>query len=107
MTYLVTENCIKCKHTDCVEVCPVDCFYEGPNFLAINPDECIDCGVCLPECPIDAIVPDNDTGVDIEFWTNLNRRLSKKWPNITKRKPALPDHAEWKDKPNKLDLLEE
>lgn len=107
MTYLVTENCIKCKHTDCVEVCPVDCFYEGPNFLVINPDECIDCGVCLPECPIDAIVPDNDTNIDVEFWTNLNRKLSKKWPNITKRKPALPDHVEWKDKPNKLDLLEE
>ena len=65
MTYLVTENCIKCKHTDCVSVCPVDCFYEGPNFLVINPDECIDCGVCVPECPIDAIVADNDVTVDI------------------------------------------
>lgn len=107
MTYLVTENCIKCKHTDCVEVCPVDCFYEGPNFLAINPDECIDCGVCLPECPIDAIVADNDTNIDVEFWTNLNRTLSNKWPNITKKKDPLADHKLWKDKPNKLDLLEE
>jgi len=107
MTYLVTENCIKCKHTDCVEVCPVDCFYEGPNFLAINPDECIDCGVCVPECPVDAIVPDNDVDTNVVFWTELNGRLSKKWPVITKRKAALPDAEEWNGKPNKLDLLEE
>jgi len=107
MTYLVTENCIKCKHTDCVEVCPVDCFYEGPNFLVINPDECIDCGVCVPECPIDAIVPDNDVNTNIVFWTEINGRLSKKWPVITKRKAALPDAEEWNGKPNKLDLLEE
>ncbi len=107
MTYLVTENCIKCKHTDCVEVCPVDCFHEGPNFLTINPDECIDCGVCVPECPVDAIVPDNDVNIDVVFWTELNGRLSKKWPVITKRKEALPDAKEWKDKPGKLDLLEE
>lgn len=107
MTYLVTENCIKCKHTDCVEVCPVDCFYEGPNFLAINPDECIDCGVCLPECPIDAIVADNDTDIDVVFWTSLNKRLSNKWPNITKKKDPLPDHEKWKDQSDKLNLLEE
>ena len=107
MTHLVTENCIKCKHTDCVSVCPVDCFYEGPNFLAINPDECIDCGVCIPECPVDAIVPDNNTDIDIVFWTDLNRRLSKKWPVITQKKEAPHDHAEWNGKPNKLSLLEE
>ena len=107
MTYLVTENCIKCKHTDCVEVCPVDCFYEGPNFLVINPDECIDCGVCIPECPVDAIVADTDVNTNIVFWTEINTRLSKKWPVITKKKPALPDAEEWKDKPNKIDLLEE
>ena len=107
MTYLVTENCIKCKHTDCVEVCPVDCFYEGPNFLAINPDECIDCGVCLPECPIDAIVEDTNLDHDVPFWVDLNKRLSSKWPNISKKKPALPDAEEWNGKPNKLDLLEE
>ncbi len=107
MSYLVTENCIKCKHTDCVEVCPVDCFYEGPNFLAINPDECIDCAVCVPECPVDAIVPDNDKDIDIVFWTDLNRRLSSKWPNITKKKSSLPDSEEWNGKPNKLPLLEE
>jgi ferredoxin len=107
MTHLVTENCIKCKHTDCVEVCPVDCFKEGPNFLVIDPDECIDCGVCIPECPIDAIVQDNDVNVDVVFWTELNTRLSKQWPTITKKKAALPDHEEWKDKPNKINLLEE
>jgi ferredoxin len=107
MTYLVTENCIKCKHTDCVEVCPVDCFYEGPNFLVINPDECIDCGVCVPECPIDAIVADNDVNVNVVLWTDINKRLSSKWPVITKRKSALPDAEEWNGKPNKLDLLEE
>ena len=107
MTYLVTENCIKCKHTDCVEVCPVDCFYEGPNFLVINPDECIDCGVCVPECPIDAIVSDNDVNTNTVFWTELNGRLSKTWPVITKKKSALPDADEWKDKPDKLKLLEE
>jgi ferredoxin len=90
-----------------VDVCPVDCFYEGPNFLAINPDECIDCAVCVPECPVDAIVADNDTTINVILWTDLNRRLSKKWPNITKKKEALSDAAEWKDKPNKLDLLEE
>ena len=107
MTYLVTENCIKCKHTDCVEVCPVDCFYEGPNFLAINPDECIDCAVCVSECPVEAILPDNDTTIDIVFWTDTNRRLSKKWPNITKKKDPLPDHVEWNGKPDKIKLLEE
>ncbi len=107
MTYLVTENCIKCKHTDCVSVCPVDCFYEGPNFLAINPDECIDCGVCIPECPVNAIVADNDTTVDVVFWHELNSRLSNKWPNITKRKDPLPDHELWNGKLDKLKLLEE
>lgn len=107
MTYLVTENCIKCKHTDCVAVCPVDCFYEGPNFLAINPDECIDCGVCVPECPIDAIVADNNRDIDVVFWTDLNKRLSQKWPNITKKQHPLPDHELWNGKEGKLNLLEE
>ena len=107
MTFLVTENCIKCKHTDCVDVCPVDCFHEGPNFLVIDPNECIDCGVCQPECPVDAIVPDNDTNVDIVFWTELNQRLSNKWSVITKKKPAPADADEWNGKPGKLDLLEE
>jgi len=106
MTHLVTENCIKCKHTDCVDVCPVDCFYEGPNFLVINPDECIDCAVCIPECPVDAIRVDDDVE-DKDFWYDLNERLSKKWPVITKKKPAPADAEEWAGKPNKIDLLEE
>ena len=108
MTHVVTENCIKCKHTDCVSVCPVDCFYEGPNFLAINPDECIDCGVCIPECPVDAISADTDKNItDMKYWLDLNKELAQSgWPVITKRKEPLPDHAEWKDKPNKLNLLE-
>jgi len=109
MTHVVVENCIKCKHTDCVAVCPVDCFYEGPNFLAINPDECIDCGVCIPECPVDAIKVDTDKKYpDMAYWIKLNADLSQSgdWPVITKKKDELPDAAEWKDKPNKRDLLE-
>lgn len=104
----MVENCIKCKHTDCVAVCPVDCFYEGPNFLAINPDECIDCGVCIPECPVDAIKVDTDKNYpDMDYWIKINTELSQSgWPVITKKKDALPDSAEWKDKPNKRDLLE-
>jgi ferredoxin len=107
MTFLVTENCIKCKHTDCVEVCPVDCFHEGPNFLAINPDECIDCGVCVPECPVDAIVADNDTNTNIVQWREINTRLSSKWPVITKKKAALPDADQWNGVEGKLKHLEE
>jgi ferredoxin len=85
MTYVVTEVCIKCKYTDCVEVCPVDCFYEGDNMLVIHPDECIDCGVCEPECPVDAIKP--DTEPDLDRWLDLNRQYSETWPNITTKKP--------------------
>ena len=107
MTYLVTDNCIKCKYTDCVVVCPVDCFHEGPNFLSIDPDECIDCGVCVPECPAEAIVAGNDTNVDTEFWLDINTRTSKKWPVINIKKDPLPDAEEWNGKPNKIDLLEE
>ena len=108
MTHLVTENCINCKHTDCVQVCPVDCFYEGPNFLVINPDECIDCAVCIPECPVNAIVADGDLTEDqYNVWFPINERLSRQWKTITQKKDALPDADEWKDKPNKLDLLEE
>jgi len=107
MTYLVTDNCIKCKYTDCVEVCPVDCFYEGPNMLVINPSECIDCGVCVPECPAQAIVADSDDTVDTAFWEEINTRYSENWPNITQKKDPLPDASEWDGKPNKIDLLEE
>ncbi len=107
MAYVVTENCIKCKFMDCVEVCPVDCFYEGANFLAINPDECIDCGVCEPECPAEAIVPDTEPGV--EDWLERNRVFTqeKQWPNITRKGEPLPDSEEWKDKPGKLQYLSE
>lgn len=99
MPYVVTEACIKCKYTDCVEVCPVDCFYEGENMLVIHPDECIDCGVCEPECPIEAIVPDSDPKA--EALLELNRTMSEQWPNITRKKPAPADADQWKDVPNK------
>ena len=84
MTYVVTDACIKCKYMDCVEVCPVDCFYEGENMLVINPNECIDCGVCEPECPAEAILPDTEDG--IEQWLELNTKFSAEWPNITQKK---------------------
>jgi len=103
MSYIVTENCIKCKYTDCVEVCPVDCFYEGENFLVINPDECIDCGVCEPECPAHAIVPDSDSKADA--WTERNAALSKSWPNITRKLAPAADADEWNGKPDKEPLL--
>jgi len=106
MPYIVTENCIKCKYTDCVSVCPVDCFVEGPNFLAINPDECIDCAVCVPECPANAIYSDSELPVDQQEFIAINAELSKIWPSITKRKDPLQDADEWKDKPNKKSLLE-
>lgn len=88
MTYVVTENCIKCKYTDCVEVCPVDCFYEGENMLVIHPDECIDCGVCVPECPAEAIFSDGEPMATQE-WLDLNRNYSAIWPNITFKKQAM------------------
>ena len=98
MTYYVNDKCVMCKHTDCVEVCPVDCFFEGENFLAINPDECIDCGVCEPECPVDAIKADTDTSQpkeEIDKWVELNTMYSKQWPNITKKKDAMPEHKDY------------
>jgi ferredoxin len=100
MTYVVTEVCIKCKYTDCVEVCPVDCFYEGENMLVIHPDECIDCGVCEPECPIDAIKP--DTEPELEPVVEFNREYSEVWPNITRKVPAPPDADEYKTVPDKF-----
>ena len=103
MTYIVTESCIKCKFQDCVEVCPVDCFYEGENFLVISPDECIDCGVCEPECPADAIVPDTEKGV--EKWLEINREFAGKWPNITRKGDVPKDAEDWKGKPDKAKLL--
>jgi ferredoxin len=89
MTFVVTENCIKCKYMDCVEVCPVDCFYEGENMLVINPDECIDCGVCEPECPAEAIFPDSAAG--LESWLKLNAEYAAVWPNIALKRPEPMD----------------
>ena len=104
MTYIVKDECIKCKLTDCVEVCPVDCFYEGENMLVINPEECIDCGVCEPECPIDAIKADTDDSVnDKEKWLLLNKKFSAIWPNISKKKEPMKDHEKFKDLKNKFD----
>src|SRR2546423_13866393 len=90
MTFVVTENCIKCKYTDCVEVCPVDCFHEGPNFLVIDPDVCIDCGACEPECPTTAIFAEEDLPEKWSEYTELNKRLSAQWPVITEKKPGPP-----------------
>ena len=101
MTYLVNDNCIKCKHTDCVEVCPVDCFYEGENMLVINPDECIDCGVCEPECPVDAIISDFQD--PDKKWYNINYEFSNTWPNITEKIDALPEAEEFKGVSNKYE----
>jgi ferredoxin len=100
LTYVVNESCIRCKTMDCVEVCPVDCFYEGENMLVIHPDECIDCSVCVPECPVDAIQPDTDAG--LEKWLSLNAQFAKIWPKITVKKALPPDSKEWEGKPDKL-----
>jgi len=103
MTYLVTDNCVKCKHTDCVAVCPVDCFYEGENFLVINPDECIDCGICVAECPVDAIVADVDLAEPERIiWLERNTKYSELWPNITEQKDPLPDAEIWDGVPGKF-----
>ena len=95
MTYVVTESCILCKHTDCVDVCPVDCFVEGPNFLAIDPDGCIDCAVCVPECPENAIFAEDDVPEDQKAFTQINAELAKLWPTITKRTAPLADAEHW------------
>ena len=101
MTYVVTEQCIKCKYMDCVEVCPVDCFYEGENMLVIHPDECIDCGVCEPECPVEAILPDSEG--DLEKWVTLNADYAEKWPNITRKGVSPSDADDFKDETGKFD----
>ncbi len=107
MTFVVTEACIKCKYTDCVEVCPVDCFHEGPNFLVIDPEECIDCTLCEPECPIEAIYPEDDLPEGQDKFTKINADLSLKWPVITSMVDAPDDAEEWEDVIDKLHLLEE
>ena len=101
MTYVVTEACIKCKYMDCVEVCPVDCFYVGENMLVIHPDECIDCGVCEPECPADAIVPDTDPIA--ENWRALNAEYAAIWPNITRKGEPPADADAYKAEPGKFE----
>ena len=98
MTYVVNENCIRCKFMDCVEVCPVDCFYEGENMLVIHPEECIDCGVCEPECPVEAIKPDTESG--LEHWLELNAEYAPLWPNITTKREPPADADDWKGKPD-------
>jgi len=107
MTYVVVESCIKCKYTDCVEVCPVDCFHEGPNMLVIDPEECIDCTLCEPECPVDAIYSEDDLPPELEHFLGLNERLAKKWPVITVQKEAPEDAEDWEEVPDKLQYLEE
>lgn len=102
MTFVVTDNCIKCKYTDCVEVCPVDCFYEGPNFLVIHPDECIDCALCEPECPAQAIFSEDEVPEDMQAFIQLNVELAEIWPNITEKKEGLPDAEEWDGVKGKL-----
>jgi ferredoxin len=108
MAFVVTESCIKCKYTDCVSVCPVDCFYEGDNFLVIDPDQCIDCALCEPECPINAIHADNDLPDDQVYMIDLNADLAKEWQhrNITEKKDPLPDADYWATIQDKKDLLE-
>lgn len=105
MAFVITENCILCKYTNCVEVCPVDCFHEGANSLVIDPDECIDCGLCEPECPVEAISSEDD--VEDKNFININRKLSKIWPVINKRKDPLIDADKWKDVKGKIKYLEE
>ncbi|MDR3501457.1 MAG: ferredoxin family protein [Legionella sp.] len=107
MTFVVTESCIRCKYTDCVEVCPVDCFYEGPNFLVIHPDECIDCALCEPECPVNAIVSEDDLTDEQKQFKDLNARLAQKWPNITAKKDAPEDAKDWEGITDKLQYLQE
>jgi ferredoxin len=106
MTYVVTESCIRCRHTDCVDVCPVDCFKAGPNFLVIDPTECIDCAVCVPECPVDAIYAEADVPADQQHFVALNAELSLLWPVLTKSVPAPVDAEEWARVTAKLHLLE-
>ncbi|MBB5189970.1 ferredoxin [Silvimonas terrae] len=106
MTYVVTDACVKCKYTDCVDVCPVDCFREGPNFLVIDPDECIDCTLCVAECPVEAIYAEDDVPADMQEYIALNAELSRTWTPIVEKKDPLPDHETWAGVTGKLDQIE-
>ena len=106
MAYVVTDACVKCKYTDCVDVCPVDCFREGPNFLVIDPDECIDCTLCVPECPAEAIYAEDDVPDKLRVFIAINKELAKQWPVIVERKAPLPDAEEWRGVEDKLRFLE-
>ncbi len=106
MTYVVTDNCIQCKYTDCVDICPVDCFYEGPNFLVIHPDECIDCDDCVEACPADAIFKDDDLPDDKKEFLELNEELAQIWPSITDQKDPMPDAKKWDGVAGKLEHLQ-
>lgn len=106
MTYVVTEACVKCKYTDCVDVCPVDCFHEGPNFLVIDPEECIDCTLCVAECPVEAIFAEDDVPAAQASFIALNAELAKAWPVIVERRDALPDADHWAGIKDKKDLLQ-
>jgi ferredoxin len=106
MTHVVLESCIRCKYTDCVDVCPVDCFREGGNFLVIDPDECIDCTLCVPECPAEAIFAEDDVPESQRAFIALNAELAKRWPAIIERKPAPADAEEWQGVSGKLRFLE-
>ncbi|MDR3429088.1 MULTISPECIES: ferredoxin FdxA [Silvimonas] len=106
MTYVVTDACVKCKYTDCVDVCPVDCFREGPNFLVIDPDECIDCTLCVAECPVEAIYAEDDVPADMQAYIPLNAELAKLWPAIVEKKDPQPDHETWAGVTDKIDQIE-
>ncbi|MBN9462915.1 MAG: ferredoxin family protein [Burkholderiales bacterium] len=106
MAHVVLESCIRCRYTDCVDVCPVDCFRIGPNMLVIDPDECIDCAVCVPECPVDAIKAEEDVPPEGLPLVALNAELARDWPAITRKQDPLPEAEEWKDAPGKLAYLE-
>lgn len=109
MAFVVTEACIQCKYTDCVSVCPMECFIEGPNFLVINPDECIDCSMCVPECPVEAIVGENELTPEQQPFIEMNRRLSQhpQWQRISQVKAPLPEHEFWRDIKDKRHLLQQ
>jgi ferredoxin len=106
VTHVVVDSCIRCKYTDCVTVCPADCFHEGPNMLVIDPDECIDCRACIPECPVNAIFADDELPEELSPFFELNAELANVWPVVTTAKPAPPDADLWKDVPDKLRYLE-